>query len=87
MSQKNPGSRYHKEQFLNHLAHIQVQVLKKYKAIHKEIEEWSSSCKDSKKKSPTERDLKTDPDILSTWKNSKIAKGLLRVWKITVQIG
>ena len=84
---KNPGSKYHKEQFLNHLAHIQVQVLKKYKQIHKEIEEWSSSFKDSKKKPPTERDLKTDPDILSTWKNSKIAKELLRVWKITVHMG
>lgn len=40
-----------------------------------------------KEETPTERDLKTDPDILSTWKNSKIAKELLRVWKITVHMG
>lgn len=32
---KNPGSKYHKEQFLNHVAHIQGQVLRKYKQIQR----------------------------------------------------
>lgn len=71
---------------MNHLAHIQVQVLKKYKEINKYIEEWSSSFERSHKKQPTEEDLKTDPRIVPTVKKKKIASELLRVWKITVQL-
>ena len=42
---KNSSTRYHKEHFLNHLAHIQVKVLKKYKDINEAIIEWSANFK------------------------------------------
>ena len=42
---KNSSSRYHKEHFLNHLAHIQEQVLKQHKEINEAIVECSTNFK------------------------------------------
>ena len=67
---KNSSSRYHKEHFLNHLAHIQVQVLKKYKDINEAITEWSANFKKVLKKNPTENHMKKDPVIAKTWRKN-----------------
>ena len=42
---KNSSSRYHREHFLNHLAHIKEQVLKQHKEKHKAIVECSANFK------------------------------------------
>ena len=42
---KNSSSRYYKEHFLNHLAHIQEQVLKQHKEINEAIVECSTNFK------------------------------------------
>ena len=81
---KNPNSRYHKERYLNHLAHIQVQVLKTYREVNKASKEWSASFQRSHQKTPTEKDLNTDPSISAIQKKIKVALELLKVWKMTV---
>ena len=60
---KNSSSRYNKGHFLNHLAHIQVQVLKQRKEINEAIVEWSANSKEVSDKTPTENHMKRDPVI------------------------
>lgn len=76
---KSPNSRYPKEHYVNHLAHIQVQVLKKYKEVNKAIKEWLETFQKSHQKTSTEKELKTDLNISATWRKRKIASELLRV--------
>ena len=83
---KNSSTRYHKEHFLNHLAHIQVQVLKKYEDTNEAIIEWSANFKKVFKKNPTENHMKKDPVIAKTWRKNKVATELLKIWKITIHL-
>ena len=68
---------------LNHLAHIQVQVLKQYKEINEAIVEWSANFKKVSHKIPTENHMKKDPVIAKTWRKNKVATELLKICKIT----
>ena len=83
---KNPTSRYHKEHYLNHLAIIQVQVQKEYKAINQAITKWSTQFKQTNNKNPCEDDRKRDPSIAQTCRKKKVASQLLKLWKITVHL-
>ena len=86
MQKKIQALRYHKEQFLNHLAHIQVQVLKKYKEINEAIVDWSANFKKVSNEIPTENDKERDPVIAKTWRKNKVTSKLLKIWKITVNL-
>ena len=76
---KNSSSRYNKGHFLNHLAHIQVQVLKQRKEINEAIVEWSANSKEVSDKTPIENHMKRDPVIAK--KHGGKIKLLLNYWK------
>ena len=83
---RNPKSRYCVNRYENHLAKIQVLVLKAIKKLDSDIKAWDASFLMQHKRVPNPNDYETSQEATDILHRRKVALKLLQSWKITVHL-
>ena len=83
---RNPKSRYCVNRYENHLAKIQVLVLKAIKQLDADVKAWDASFLMQHKQLPNSNDYAASQEATEILHKRKVALKLLQAWKITVHL-
>ena len=83
---RNPKSSYYANRYENHLAKIQVLVLKATKQLQSDIKVWDATFLMQNNRLPNANDYELSDEVTSTLHKKKVALKLLQSWKITVHL-
>ena len=83
---RNPKSRYCVNRYDNHLAKIQVLVLKAIKQLDSDVKAWDASFLMQHKRLPNSNDYAASQEATELLHKRKVALKLLQSWKITVHL-
>lgn len=83
---RNPKSRYCINKFENHLAKVQVLVLRALRQLNVELKAWDSSFLAQNKRIANQNDYSSSKEAKDILHKRKVALKLLESWKITVHL-